>query len=123
MILSETRVLAVTFTKQSDGSRLNLDTEVTAIEFQVKVAEGDADPPLIAKSLSGGIVKRTQSGATLGIADITIGSTDTTSSPWPAAPANIGAFRYDVVVVLTSGARHYAVAPTDFVVSAAVNPA
>jgi len=118
-----TKVLAVKFISQSTGLPLDLDTDVTAIEFEVKKADGDADPAFIHKDLLGGIVKRVQAGDDLGVADITIDSGDTTATnpDWPVAPDNVGVFRYDVVVTLTSGQRYHAIPPSDFIVKAPVN--
>ena len=89
----ETKDLILIFTKASDGTRLNLDTELaagdSAIELQVKAAEGDGDPAFIALDLASGITKRTQAGDDLGIADAQIPSSATTTANanWPVAPA------------------------------------
>ena len=127
MYVGQTKTFKLTFTKKSDGERLNLDTELAAgtdaIELQVKVLEGDADPALIAMDLASGIVKRTQAGDDLGVADATIPSSATTGGSWPAAPANVGIFRYDVKIILLSGAVDYSVIPSDLVVKAVVNGA
>jgi len=129
MSLGETKDLILIFTKSSDGTRLNLDADLdaaaTAIELQVKVSEGDADPALISLAIGTGITKRTQTGDDIGVADAVIPSTATlpANANWPAAPANVGTFRYDVKIVLVSGAVKYAVDPSDLIVKAVVNGA
>jgi hypothetical protein len=58
-----------------DGAAYDLTT-ATAIELQLKAGPGSADPALASLSLAGGeIVRRTQSGTTLGQADVEIPST------------------------------------------------
>jgi hypothetical protein len=127
MHLGETKELVLIFTKSSDGARLNLDSELDAgadaIELQVKVLEGDADPALIALAIGTGITKRTQTGDDLGVADAAIPSSATLGGSWPAAPANVGVFRYDVKIILASGAVKYPVNPSDLIVRAVVNGA
>lgn len=109
-------VRRLTFTDDDTGDLLNLDTDVTDIQLQVKAADGDADPALIALSLlTTGIVKLTQSGDTLGQADFTILSASTAS---PFVP---GIYRYDVVVILTAGGRKHAIWPSNLDVRAVVN--
>lgn len=109
-------VRRLTFTDDNTGDLLNLDTDVTDIQLQVKAADGDADPALIALSLlTTGIVKLTQSGDTLGQADFTILAAST-AAPWVPK-----VYRYDVVVLLTSGARQHAIWPSDLDVRAVVN--
>ena len=109
-------VRRLTFTDDNTGDLLNLDTDVTDIQLQVKAADGDADPPLIALSLlTTGIVALTQGGDTLGQADFTIPSAST-APPWVTK-----IYRYDCVVILTSGERQHAVWPSDLDVRAVVN--
>lgn len=111
----DTAVLLLKFTRTSDGEPMNLDTDVTDIQLQVKAADNDPDPALIDVSLlGGGIVKLTQSGDTLGHAHATIDATADAAM----APA---VYRYDVVAILTSGARHHGVYPSDFIIAAVVN--
>jgi len=118
MDAGDTAILRLTFRLESDSSLMNLDTEITEIELQVKASDGGADPALISLSLTGGeIVKLTQSGDTLGQADATIASAETSS---PFVP---GRYRYDVVGILTSGERYHGVKPSDFEVVAVVNQA
>lgn len=119
MLAGDTAVIRLTFRKTSDGELMDLDSEVSEIELEVKLQDGGADPALIGLTLTGGeIVKLAQAGETLGQADATIASSLTAP---PFAPA---VYRYDVVATLTpSGARHHGVKPSDFEVVAVVNQA
>ena len=120
LFAGDDKIVRLTFTRESDGTRLNLDTDVTEIEFQVKPAEGGADPALITLNMVAapiGIVKLAQVGDTLGQADLTIPSSET--SP-PFVP---GIYRHDVVVILTAGGRNHVVSPSDFIVEMVVNQA
>jgi hypothetical protein len=95
-----------------DGRRSDLSS-ASAIEFQVKKADGDPDPALVAKALGTGITLLDQtSAATRGQFQVDLGSSDTALAA--------GTYRYDVVVVV-SGRRHFVVEPSDFKVIAAVN--
>ena len=129
MSLGETKDLVLIFTKSSDGTRLNLDSDLAAgddaIQLQIKKNEGDADPAFVALNLATGITKRTQTGDDEGVADAVIPSTGTlpANANWPAAPDNVGTFRYDVKIVLVSGAVKFAVDPSDLIVKAVVNGA
>jgi hypothetical protein len=129
MSLGETKELILIFTKKSDGTRLNLDSDLAAgddaIQLQVKKNEGDPDPAFIALNLATGITKRAQVDDDIGVADAVIPSTGTlpANANWPVAPANVGTFRYDVKIVLVSGAVKYAVDPSDLIVKAVVNGA
>jgi hypothetical protein len=115
LLAGETRTLAVTVTRRSTDAFVNLLTEVSAIELQVKAQDGDADPPLISKSVGSGIVIRDpQTGDDLGVCDITLDPADTASLS--------GVYRYDLVVTLTGGERLYGIRPSDFVVDPVVNP-
>lgn len=115
LLAGETRTLAVTVSRRSDGTNLNLLTEVSAIELQVKAQDGDADPPLISKSIGSGITVRSpQTGDDLGVCDVVIDAADTSSLA--------GVYRWDLVVLLASGERLFGVRPSDFVVSQVVNP-
>lgn len=118
--VGQTKRLTLAFA-DADGERIDLTT-ATAIELQVKAADGDADPALIALSIGDGITVRPQVGDDIGMADAVISSARTTAAPWPDAPASVGIFRYDVVLEI-SGDRHYAVPPSDFVVRSVVNGA
>ena len=127
MRLGQTKTIGLKFTRKSDNQPLNLDTDLavgdSSIELQVKVQEGNGDPALIALDLASGIVKRTQSGDDIGWADATVPSSATLASPWPTPPANIGTFRWDVKIVLASGAIDYPVEPSDWIVRPVVNGA
>lgn len=122
MYHGESKTFRVTTTNESDDSRVDLTGCV--IEFQVKPADGDPDPPTISKRYPGyddggaeGIVLLDQGvAATRGQFEVYIQSSDT-SGLTPAV------FRYDVVVVLTTGARHLVVPPSDFDIRAVVNQA
>lgn len=91
------------------------------IELEVKAADGDNDPALLAKSIGNGVMVLPQTGGTLGQAEIAIMTADTSTAPWPVAPGNIGVFRYDVVGVDAAGERTILVPPSDFIVSPGVN--
>lgn len=98
----ETKTFRLTFTNASDGTRLNLDTDVTAIELEIGDSVNVA-PSLAISLAGGGIVKLTQSGDTLGQADATFSAaqTDTLTTDPKVKWA-------DVVVILTGGARKVA---------------
>ena len=113
ILKGESRTFRTTI-RDSTGALVDLST-ATAIEFQVKDADGDSDPPLISKSIGSGITL--VGGGTGGQFDIALDPSDTSSSPDLA----IKTFRYDVVVVLSTGARHYVIPPSDFTVVAVVN--
>lgn len=85
----ETREMVFSYVE--DGYATSLTT-ATAVEYQVKAAPGDADPPLISLGLGSGVTLRTQSGATLGQVDIVVPSADTDA----LAP---GVYYEEVVVV------------------------
>jgi hypothetical protein len=100
-----------------DGAAYDLTT-ATAIELQLKAGPGSADPALASLSLAGGeIVRRTQSGTTLGQADVEIPSTWLTGVGTPA-----GTYYFDVVVVFPGPIRRYVVKPRKVVVRDVVNP-
>lgn len=85
------------------------------IEVQVKAALGDADPPVIAKAIGTGVTILTQSGDTLGQADIDI--TGGAGGDTDKAPA---LYWLDVVVVL-AGVRGHVIAPREFTIAPVVN--
>ena len=107
-------VLTLTFRTESDEELMNLDTDVSAIELEIKAADGDADPALVSLSIGSGIVLLAQSGDTLGQAAATVPAASNTA-------LGAGVKRYDVVAVLTGGTRHHAVNPSDYEVLAVVN--
>lgn len=122
LYLTESRVFRLTVVQSSDGERKDLTG--VGLEFQIKAADGDADPPLVSKSVGSGITLLPQTGTTLGQADIEVLSTDTgpANASWPTAPPD-GVFRYDVVLIDTDTRRYYIVPPSDFHVRAVVNEA
>lgn len=86
------------------------------IEFQVKAKDGDADPPLIAKAISSGVLLLDQSNAK------TKGQFDVELAPGDTSALAAAIYRYDAVVVL-GGKRHYVVPPSDFDLREVVNQA
>lgn len=121
LFLGESAVFLLTVTDRDTGQRLDLTT-YTALEFQVKAADGDPDPALLSKNLVSGITLRPQSGTTLGQAEVAILTVDTTTNPdWPASPGNVGVFRYDLVGIDAGGDRDILVPPSDLTVKQVVN--
>lgn len=118
--VGQRRVYELTARDKDSGELLDLSI-YSAMEFEVKAAEGDADPALIAKTLGAGIVVPTQTGSDIGKAQVTISTADTTTTPWPAAPNNVGVFRYDLIGIDGNGQRDVLIAPSDFVVEDLVN--
>ena len=119
--LGESAIFLLTVEDADSGERLDLST-YTDLQWEVKAAEGDADPPFLAKALGAGITLRLQSGTTLGQAELAIETSDTTTNPdWPSAPGNVGVFRYDLIGVTAAGNRDVLVAPSDFTVQPVVN--
>ena len=120
IFLGESLVLLLTVTDQGTGDPFDLST-YTAIEFQVKASDGAADPPLISKSLGSGITL--VGGGTGGQAQVAINTSDTTTAnpEWPAAPGNVGTFRYDLVGIDGSGDRDVLIPPSNFRVKPVVN--
>ena len=89
----ETKTFRLTLLKP-DQSRYNLDTEVTEIELEIAADLGPGNTILIALSRTGGqIVNLAQSGDTLGQADATIASGDSSG-------LDPGLYWADVVAVL-----------------------
>ncbi len=119
--LGESTTLLLTVLNDDD-SRRDLSTFID-IELQVKTLDGDADPPLISKAIGSGITLQTQSGSTIGLADVAIDTADTTTSNpnWPVSPDNTGTFRYDVWGLTAGGNRTLLVAPSNFIVKKVVN--
>lgn len=122
IFLGESTVLLLTVVDDDTGDRFDLST-FAAIEWEVKAADGDADPALISKAIGSGITLRPQSGTTLGQAEIAIATADTTTAnpDWPAAPANVGVFRHDLIGIDGGGDRTVLVPPSDFTVNPGVN--
>lgn len=116
MLAGDTEVILLTFTRDVDGALMDLSAEVSEIELEIKTADGAADPATVRKTLSGAnIVLLAQSGDTLGQAEATIDSSDTS--------AIAGQYRWDVVATLTDGSRVHAILPSDFEIVAVVNQA
>lgn len=112
MFAGESRTLRITVTDEESEDPIDITT-ATSIELQVKKRPGDADPPLISKSLLSGISLLAQSGDTLGQADAVLEPSDTASLR--------GLYYWDVVVTI-SGSRQYVVAPTSkLTIGASVN--
>jgi len=109
----ESKTLLLTI---SDSDGVRLDITGFTIEFQVKLKDGDADPPLISKSVGSGITILTQSGGTLGQATVKIDSADTTG-------LTAQKHRYDVIVIDLVGDRQVVVPPSNFWVKEVVNQA
>lgn len=83
------------------------------IEFQVKSEVDTADPPLIAKSLAGGVERLTQSGDTIGQLEVTLTPDDT---------KDMGASTksYDLWGIIGT-ARYLLARPADFTLRGVVN--
>lgn len=111
MYEGETKTIRVTVRDKLTNVLIDLSGET--IEFQVKDADGQGDPPRISKSVGSGITIPVQTGDDLGAADILIDSADTVGLA-------CGTYRYDVVIVI-SGVRSVIVTPSDFVVYDVVN--
>lgn len=106
-----------------NGEAVDLST-ATALELQLKLTPGAADPALASLSLGSGITLQTQSGTTLGKATVLIPYdwlTQTSGSP-AAAVTPAGTYYFDVVVVYPGPVRRYVVKPTKVVVRDVVNP-
>jgi hypothetical protein len=108
----EDKSFILTFTDEN-GDRIDL-TPFTAIEFEVKVKAGDADPALISKTLGAGITKLTQSGLTLGQAQLDVDGPDTSG-------LTARLHKYDVVAIDGSAQRHTVIPPNDFDLREVVN--
>lgn len=116
MLAGDTEVIRLTFRSDLDDSLMNVDTDISQIELEVKAEDGGADPALIRLTLTGGeIVALAQSGDTLGQADASIPSGLTAP---PFAP---GRYRWDVVAIKTNGDRFHSILPSDFEVQDVVN--
>ena len=85
-----------------------------AIEFEVKIADGAADPPDIAKSVGSGITINPDQVANKGEATLQINPTDTNS-----LAARV--YRYDLVVIDGGFERHVVIPPSDFDLRDVVN--
>lgn len=113
----ESQVWVLTVMHADTGARRSL-TGAT-IQFQVKVAEGDPDPPLIDKATGSGVttLDQTVGSATEGQAEIALlpADTDTPNVPVP------GTYRYDVVVIFSGGDRKRVIPPSDLLIKAVVN--
>lgn len=92
-------------------------TSALSIEYRVKTAPGAPDPALISLALGSGITLRTQSGTTLGQADIEISSAAT-------GALTPGAYYEEVALTLpgTPAVRKYVLGPRKFFVDATLNP-
>lgn len=98
-----------------DGAAVNLTT-VDEIEFQVKRRAGNADPPLISKSLGDGVTVLDQTDPdTLGSFEIRLEASDTSGM-------DEGVYRYDVVLIAGSD-RQYIVPSSKFNLLEVVNNA
>lgn len=97
-----------------DSTQSPIDITGYTLEFQVKGAVDDADPALISKSVGSGITILTQSGATLGQAQIDVIPADT-------ANLETRVHYYDVVGVDGSSNRYHLIAPDKFEIRGVVN--
>jgi len=89
-----------------------VDLTGIAIEFEVKPVLDGPDPALIRKTIGAGIALLTQSGDTLGMADVTGSSADT----------DIAAKIYWLdVVTIAGGIRTHVIGPRMFIVDPVVN--
>lgn len=108
----EQRKWRFTVTNADDGTRQDL-TGAT-IEFQVKIKDGDPDPPSISKSVGSGIVLLNQSDpATKGQFELTLLPADTSS-------LQAKVYRYDLITVI-GGVRSFLRYPSNFTLKPVVN--
>lgn len=98
----------------TDADNERVDITGFALQFEVKLDVGDADPAIISKTVGAGITILTQSGSTLGQATVEVDSADT-------SPLAVVVHKYDVVAVDLAGERHVVVPPSDFDVRDVVN--
>jgi hypothetical protein len=110
LLAGESRTYRLTVVADDSGDPVDLTG--AAIEFQLKRAVDDADPPLLTKSIGAGITLLAQTGATLGRADLELAPVD--------AQALTGMYVYDIVVT-SAGRRQYVVPPSPFNVQRVVN--
>lgn len=96
----------------TDDADARVDITGATIEVQVRTALGAVDPPSIGKSVGSGITILTQSGDTLGQADVVFASGDTNIAP--------ALYWIDVVITL-AGDRVHIVAPREYTISSVVN--
>lgn len=105
----------LTVTRTSDGSRVNLDTELvvgaTGIELEISTAVEVA--PTVQLAVGTGITKLTQGGSTLGKATVVV-----TGAQNDVSPATL---KYDVFITLLGGARKCIVPASDYVIEGVVN--
>lgn len=96
-----------------DDERYSL-TAATDIQFEVKTADGGADPALISKNLAAGVVKLNQTvSETKGQFEVTLLAANTSALA-------IGTLRYDVWLI-EGGLRKVVIQPSNFVLRASVN--
>ena len=111
----ESKLITLTVLKK-DGTAQNL-TGAT-VEFQVKPKAGDADTALVIdkSSATAGItiLDQTVGADTEGQAEIAIDPSDTSGQ-------DAGQYEYDIVVILSGGARYYVVPPSPFIILDVVN--
>ncbi|HUS27550.1 MAG TPA: hypothetical protein VMZ53_03550 [Kofleriaceae bacterium] len=113
----ESRTLTVTVVHPDTGFPVDLSAgtwQIDTLEFQIKSDVEAADPALVSKSLVGGITLLTQSGDTLGQAEIEIDPADTQS-------ITPGVYKYDVVAVFTNAKRVFVIKPSDLQLYGVVN--
>lgn len=111
----ESRVISLSIYDPDTGALVDLTTgkwQVVTLEWQVKVAVGDPDPPLLAKSLGAGIV--ITAGAVVNQVAVTVPAVDT-------AALAAGTYSHDAVATFTSGARVYLVEPSGLAMLGVVN--
>lgn len=115
----ESKTLTGTVIDPDNGDALvNLNTAhggVTALEYQVKVRPGAADPPAISKAIASGITILTQSGTTLGQFTVALVPADFSTVP-------AGQYYYDVVLIFSDTTRMYVVKPSLVLIKDVVNP-
>lgn len=108
----EAQTIEITVTRRSDGTPVNLDTEISALEMEISTAAGTT--PTVLLSIGSGITLQAQSGTTLGKADIVVNNVQNDLVP--------AIYSYDVIMVLaTSGHRKHVIPPSPWHVAASVN--
>jgi len=105
----------LTVTRTSDGSRVNLDTELIAgaTGLELEISAEVETVPTVQLAVGTGITKLAQSGATLGQATIVV--TGTQNDVVPATK------KYDVFMTLLGGARKCIVPASNYVIEGVVN--
>jgi len=113
----ETKVWRFTLWTVVDGVDTRVDLSVyDDVEFQVKAAVDAADPALIAKNTSGGIVVLNQT------VDETLGQLEVTLNPSDTSSMTSMEYQYDLWGLI--GAERYMLArPASFTVEGVVNGA